>query len=66
MFELTGSRRDAASVIFNLPGYRVVEAVDLPSTRSPSEGFSRLILMTVARGVGGVVSGARLGRAAGA
>ena len=25
-----GSQRDAASVIFNLPGYRVVEAVDLP------------------------------------
>ena len=25
-----GSRRDAASVIFNLPGYRVVDAVDLP------------------------------------
>jgi transposase len=30
LFEPTGSRRDAASVIFNLPGYRVVEAVDLP------------------------------------
>ena len=29
MFEPTGSRRDAASVIFNLPGYRVVYAVDL-------------------------------------
>ena len=29
MFEPTGSRRDAASVIFNLPGYRVVDAVDL-------------------------------------
>src|SRR5215203_1558494 len=25
-----GSRRDAASVIFNLPGYRVIEAVDMP------------------------------------
>ena len=25
-----GSRRDAASVIFNLPGYRVIDAVDLP------------------------------------
>jgi transposase len=25
-----GSQRDAASVIFNLPGYRVIEAVDLP------------------------------------
>jgi transposase len=30
VFELTGLRRDAASVIFNLPGYRVVDAVDLP------------------------------------
>jgi transposase len=30
VFEPTGSRRDAASVIFNLPGYRVIEAVDLP------------------------------------
>ena len=30
MFEPTGSRRDVASVIFNLPGYRVVDAVDLP------------------------------------
>src|SRR5689334_2861873 len=30
VFEPTGSRRDAASVIFNLPGYRVVDAVDLP------------------------------------
>jgi transposase len=28
--EPTCSRRDAASVVFNLPGYRVVEAVDLP------------------------------------
>jgi transposase len=26
-----GSRRDAASVIFNLPGYRVIDAVDVPS-----------------------------------
>ena len=25
-----GLRRDAAGVIFNLPGYRVVDAVDLP------------------------------------
>ena len=25
-----GLRRDAASVIFNLPGYRVIDAVDLP------------------------------------
>ena len=30
MFEPTGWRRDAASVIFNLPGYRVIDAVDLP------------------------------------
>jgi transposase len=30
VFEPTGSRRDAASVIFNLPGYWVIEAVDLP------------------------------------
>ena len=30
MFEPTVSRRDAASVIFNLPGYRVIDAVDLP------------------------------------
>jgi transposase len=30
VFEPTGSQRDAASVIFNLPGYRVIEAVDLP------------------------------------
>jgi transposase len=29
VFEPTGSRRDAASVIFNLPGYRVIEAIDL-------------------------------------
>ncbi len=28
MFEPTGSPRDAASVLFNLPGYRVLEAVD--------------------------------------
>ncbi len=30
MFEPTGSRRDAASTVFNLPGYRVIDAVDLP------------------------------------
>jgi transposase len=30
VFEPTGSRREAASVIFNLPGYRVIDAVDLP------------------------------------
>ncbi len=28
MFEPTGSRRDAASAIFNLPAYRVLSAVD--------------------------------------
>ena len=30
MNEPTGSRRDAASTIFDLPGYRVTDAVDLP------------------------------------
>jgi Magnesium chelatase, subunit ChlI/Helix-turn-helix domain of transposase family ISL3/zinc-finger of transposase IS204/IS1001/IS1096/IS1165 len=30
VFEPTGSRRGAAGVIFNLPGYWVIEAVDLP------------------------------------
>jgi hypothetical protein len=30
VFEPTGSRGVAASVIVNLPGYRVVDAVDLP------------------------------------
>ncbi len=30
MNEPTGSQRDAASMIFNLPGYRVIEAVELP------------------------------------
>ena len=30
MFEPTGSQRDAASVIFNLPGYQVIDAIDLP------------------------------------
>jgi transposase len=30
VFEPMGSQRDAASVIFNLPGYRVIDAVDLP------------------------------------
>ena len=29
MIQPMGSRRDAASVIFNLPGYRVIDAVDL-------------------------------------
>ena len=30
MSEPTGLQRDAASVIFNLPGYQVIDAVDLP------------------------------------
>ncbi|NYF97436.1 hypothetical protein BJY20_000828 [Janibacter cremeus] len=30
MSEPTVSRRDAASTIFNLPDYRVIDAVDLP------------------------------------
>jgi len=30
VFEPMGSQRDVASVIFNLPGYRVIDAVDLP------------------------------------
>jgi transposase len=30
VFEPTGLRRDAASVIFNLPGYQVIDAVELP------------------------------------
>lgn len=30
MHESTGSQRDAASTIFNLPNYRVIDAVDLP------------------------------------
>lgn len=30
LFEPTGSQRDPASVIFNLPDHRVVDAVDLP------------------------------------
>ena len=30
MHENTGSQRDAASTIFNLPNYRVIDATDLP------------------------------------
>lgn len=30
MHESTGSQRDAASTIFNLPDYRVIDAIDLP------------------------------------
>ena len=31
MIEPTCSPRDAASVIFNLPDYHVIDAIDLPS-----------------------------------
>ena len=30
MFEPTGSQRDAASAIFNLPDYRVIDVVEVP------------------------------------
>jgi hypothetical protein len=30
VIEPTGSRREAASVLFNLPDYHVIDAVDLP------------------------------------
>ena len=30
MIEITGSPREAASVLFDLPGYRVIDAVDCP------------------------------------
>lgn len=40
MIEPTCSRRDAASVIFNLPGYHVIDAVDLPS------GGRRVVVQT--------------------
>jgi transposase len=33
VIEPTGLQRDAASVLFNLPGYRVIEAVDGPAGR---------------------------------
>ena len=32
MFEPTGSQRDAASTIFNLSDYRVIDAFDVPGT----------------------------------
>ena len=32
MFEPTGSQRDAASTIFNLSDYRVIDALDVPGT----------------------------------
>jgi transposase len=50
----TGSLRDAASVLFNLPGHRVIEAVDLP------DGRRRVVVEAVAEEDGcpdcGVVS----------
>jgi transposase len=51
VFEPTGSRRDAASVIFNLPGYRVIDAVDLPL------GGRRVRVQPVDRGEGSPVCG---------
>ena len=33
MIEATGSPREAASVLFDLPGYRVIDAVDRPGQR---------------------------------
>ena len=42
MFEPTGSRRDAASTIFNLPDYRVLDAHDLP------EGGRRVVAESMA------------------
>jgi transposase len=33
VFEPTGLQRDAASVLFNLPGYRVIDAIDGPDGR---------------------------------
>lgn len=41
MIEPTSSRRDAASVLFNLPGYRVLDAVDRPG----EEGGGRWVLI---------------------
>lgn len=38
MNEPTGSRRDAASTIFNLPDFRVIEALDVP------EGGRRVVI----------------------
>ena len=46
MHESTGSQRDAASTIFNLPNYRVIDAVDLP----PDGGRRVVIASTVPPG----------------
>ncbi len=35
MCQPTGWQRDAASTIFNLPNYRVIDAVDLPDDGRP-------------------------------
>lgn len=45
MHESTGSQRDAASAIFNLPNYRVTDAIDLPD-----EGRQVVIESTVPPG----------------
>ena len=41
MHENTGSQRDAASTIFNLPDYRVTDAVDLP------DGGRRVVIESI-------------------
>jgi len=55
--EPTCSRRDAASVVFNLPGYDVIDAVDLPLGR-------RVVVQAVERDEGcpdcGVISTRRM------
>lgn len=61
-FKPMGSGRHAESVIFNLPGYRVIAAVDLPFGRSPGQGCSRSSTATAAPTWGGVDAGAFLGR----
>ena len=54
MDEATCSRRDVASVVFNLPGYDVIDAVDLPL------GGRRVVVQAVERDEGcpdcGVIS----------
>jgi hypothetical protein len=49
------ARRDAASVIFSLPGFRVADAVDLP-LGGRRVNVQLLILLTAARSVGVVSS----------
>lgn len=41
MHENTGSQRDAASTIFNLPDYRVTDAIDLP------DGGRRVVIESI-------------------